>query len=84
MPSTGMRSVAAVLKRAVAGSSLSAGSGLPKLSARSRVEKLLTTWSSGVFSAAPHSAATIEAPYLPSLARCAVPLPDQELPSGFW
>ncbi len=84
MPSVGIRSVAAVLNAALAASSLSAASGLLKSTARLRVENVLTTSSAGAFSPAGHSAATIAAPYLPSRARRADPLPDQLLPPTFW
>jgi len=48
-----------------------------------RVEKVLTTSSTGFFSAGLHSAITMLAPYLPSLTTRAEPLADQLLPSTF-
>src|SRR6185503_3887336 len=84
IPSVGISSVGAVANLAVAGSILIAGLRLLKSVARLRVEKVLTTSSTGAFSDAFHSATTIAAPYLPSRARLVAPLPDQLLPITFW
>ena len=84
MPSVGMSSVGATANFARRRIEPDRRVALEKSTARSRVAKRLATSSTGAFSAALHSDITIAAPYLPSLAMRAAPLPDQLLPMTFW
>jgi hypothetical protein len=84
MPSVGRSSVGEVMNFAVAASSLIEGSRFEKSTARLRVAKVLVTSTTGAFSAGPHSATAMAAPYFGSVALRTAALPDQLLPITFW